>query len=178
MYLCIGCQTIRQNHTCNHPSIVKLPYHWRSSQVLWTRTHSRPSSANCTELILRMDVHRRRRTIPREQRGLMLQHSQQTRLRLAQFARQFGVSARDLRHLYVYGHMPIAMWQRFLAERVPIPRGWIRAIKERADGHCPWTFVLEVTRPCLACSKMELNPDLIKPLPPPYWQVTEPIPKY
>ena len=179
MYLYIGYKTIRQNPTCNHPSIVKIPYYWRSSRVLLTWRHSRSSSANCTELILRMDVHRRRRTIPREQRRLMLMHSRETRLRLARFARRFGVSARDLRHLYVEGHMPIAMWQEFLMARIPVPQCWIKdRFEVNLDGHKPWVLSQDQTRRCLRCADLRLDPVHFVMLPPPYWQLKDPIPKF
>lgn len=139
---------------------------------------SRPSSANSAELISRMDVPRRRRFVSPEQRRLMLEHSQETRRRLAQFARRFGVSAPSLRHLYVSGHMPIAMWQQFLAARIHVPQCWIRAVKERCDGWYPWTCYKRHTRYCVTCSKLGLDPALLTPLPPPYWQIGTPYPRY
>lgn len=158
--------------------IIKLRYDWSSSQVLWAPVPSRPSSTNCTELLSRMDVPRRRRSIPQEQRRLMLRHSQQTRRRLARFARRLGVSAQIMRHLFVCGHMPIAMWQRFLADRVPVPRCWIRSVKERDDGWYPWSCNARDTEYCLICAKLDLDPALLKPLPRPYWQIGDPVPYY
>lgn len=139
---------------------------------------SRPSSANCTELLSRMDVPRRRRFIPREQRGLMLQHSQETRRRLAQFAGRFGLTARQVRHLWVAGHMPIAMWQEFLMAGLHVPQCWIKdRLEVNLDGHRPWIRKVSEMDGCKKCSDMRLDRVLLVPLPPPYWQPPAETPK-
>lgn len=132
---------------------------------------SQPSSANSAELISRMDVPRRRRLISPEQRRLMLEHSQETRRRLARFAGRFGLTARDLRHLYVAGHMPLGLWQEFVAAGIHVPQCWIKDRYEvNVDGHRPWIFLASEVEKCLRCFDMKLDPVLFVQLPPPHWQ--------
>ena len=135
------------------------------------------SSTHISELILPMKT-RIVRYIPDEQRRLMLSHSVESRLRLREFARGVGLTARQLRHLYVDGHMPVAIWQRFLKAMIPVPRVWITRASEKNWGHKPWTSVYEDLGRCLTCALIHFDTRLYTPLPPPFWQPRDPLPEH
>lgn len=135
------------------------------------------TSANRVELVLSMKSARPR-VIPADQREIMVTRGLDTRRRLQEFAQQFGLSLRDLRHLYVDGHMPIAIWQRFIETGIHPPRTWNSWIVDREDGHRPYAYDAEGLEWCKVCPRLGIDPGLYEPLPPPYWQWVQPLPKY